>query len=199
MNHLAWEEWNPRLADYWRTWTHPYRHKVIEHVSKHTPLDGTVLEFGCAIGINLFLLKLKRPDIKLIGYDLNDRARNYASLLVEDWDVDIREAPKTSDDIPKADVIYTTFTLAYMQYPHILEYLKAFIIRSNVMVLGEPTLMVEKMAKAEFTGLPCPGWVYPYPYILKEMGRHVDVELIGPQDGKSATVNAITIAKEPSE
>ena len=198
MNHLAWQEWNPRLPDYWRSLTHPYRHRIVEHVSKNTPLDGTVIEFGCSVGINLFLLKLKRPDIKLIGYDLNAQARNLAMLLVEPWGVEIHDVPKKSDEIPLVDVIYTTFTLAYIEYPQILEYLKAFIIRSKTIILGEPTLALEKNAKLEFTGLPCRGWVYPYPYLLKEMGRDVEVELIGPQDGTSATVNAITVAKEPA-
>lgn len=197
MNHLAWQEWNPRLQDYWKTWTHPYRHRIIEHISKYTPLDGTVIEFGCAIGINLYLLKLKRPDIKLIGFELNAHARNYAELLTEEWGVEIKDAPKNSNDIPEADVIFSTFTLAYLEYPHILEYLKAFIIRSKTIILGEPTLLVDKLAKQEFKGLPCLGWVYPYPYFLREMGRDVTVEPIGPQGGATATVNAITIAKKP--
>lgn len=154
-----------------------------------------MLEFGCAVGINLFLLKLKRPDVKIIGCDINAQARNLAHLLTEDWGVEIREAPLTAKDIPDVDTIFTTFTLAYMEYPFLMEHLKVFCDKAKVLVLGEPTVLTEDAnMKQDFHGLPCPGWAYAYPYILRKNGRDVEVDILS--DMKTvASVNAITIAR----
>lgn len=189
INIKIWQEWSPRLEDYWASWNHKYRHRVVEHVSKHTPLKGDVLEVGCAVGINLYLLSLQRPDLTLIGFEANGQARNLAAILVPS--LITGPALTSHDDLPQVDTIFTTFTLAYTDPKLIVPALRSLSDKAKTLVLAEPTFMEEAYKGGIITGFPCESYRYPYPTLLRDLGMDVGVDVIDPTSEK---INVITIA-----
>lgn len=62
---------------------HPHRKLLIDIISKYYPFDN-VLEIGCGLGSNLYLLAQKYPNIKLYGIDINSKVIEKGKMLLEE-------------------------------------------------------------------------------------------------------------------
>jgi len=68
--------WKERKIDwrtaYFDTWNHPHRQMIIDEL-KHIPFTS-ILEFGCASGLNLYRISQEFPNVKIGGVDINSDA-----------------------------------------------------------------------------------------------------------------------------
>jgi SAM-dependent methyltransferase len=63
------------LEGYWKSANHPHRKLLIETILRHEPMS--VLEIGCNVGVNLYLLNKANPKMLCCGFDINEMAINY--------------------------------------------------------------------------------------------------------------------------
>lgn len=66
---------------------HPHRKKLIEVISNHYPFNN-VLEIGCGLGSNLYLLAQKYPEVKFYGIDINSQIIKEGRLLLKKNKID---------------------------------------------------------------------------------------------------------------
>jgi len=100
----------------------------------------TVLEVGCGYGQNLHILSQKIPDAKLLGFDMNRTAINYAKKIMQKatlWTGYIEETLQQSAD-KTIDVTFTNAALMYIAPQDIREVMKNIIrITKKKIVLVE--------------------------------------------------------------
>jgi SAM-dependent methyltransferase len=70
--HYSQNNW---LEGYWKSANHPHRKLLIDTILRHEPLS--VLEIGCNVGVNLYLLNKSNPKILCAGFDINRMAVDY--------------------------------------------------------------------------------------------------------------------------
>lgn len=77
--HLFHRQW---AFGYQATLAHPHRPLLVETIARHTP--DTVLEVGCNVGVNLFLLSERLPDCMCYGVDINRAAIRHGRRWLSD-------------------------------------------------------------------------------------------------------------------
>jgi hypothetical protein len=191
MSQEAWARWVPRPEDYWPTFTAPYRKLLTELVSKHTPVEGRLIDFGCGIGVQTLLLRLARPDLFLYAIDCNPQARNLTQVLLgQDPLLKVADTPVLVEDVPEVDTVLTVYTLCYIDPGAIATMLTALSQKAKTLIIAEPTCVHEEAHLHAFAGMPMGGHLYPYGAWLAMLGREVEtIEVPGP-----GHLNAITLA-----
>lgn len=72
---------NKWIMDY-NDLNHPHRQKLIEIIGKQYPFHN-ILEIGCGLGSNLYLLSKKFPNAQLYGIDINSQIIKEGKKLLE--------------------------------------------------------------------------------------------------------------------
>lgn len=90
--------------------------KIVEEVSRRAPKGGTVVDLGCGPGSILRMLRVVRPDLRLIGVDIDPTivaiAQNRAnSKSIEFHIASIDQTPLTSSS---ADVVISTLMFHHL-------------------------------------------------------------------------------------
>jgi hypothetical protein len=188
MRHV-WADWVPRVADYWHSFSAPYRQRITDLVDQHTPHGGTVMDFGCGVGVQSFLIRQRRPDILIYAFDCNPQAQNLTRVLcgVDDRLI-VDDTPVIVERIPAVDTFFSIYTCSYLVPEEVGRVLTAMRQQSKVMILAEPTSLEDKVGA--YAGMPTTSYAYPYGFWFDRWGDTVSTELIQASD----MLNAITVA-----
>lgn len=131
------QEWLTRpcnLQVYWDTAQDEYRKDVVKHVSRVTPRGGTVWEVGCGPGVNLCNIKMARPDLRVVGTDVNPYMHNGA----------IQYSPRTEVYFGRerfegpVDTILGVFSFAYYEPGELVHFLAEHIPHIPAFIFMEP-------------------------------------------------------------
>lgn len=103
-------------AQYWAAVTQPHRHALVRAIDTLAPFDS-VLELGCAAGVNLRLLHDRYHHVRLSGIDVNATLVDLARVKSAEagWALHATQGDiRTVDPLPAADVVFSCYTLAYL-------------------------------------------------------------------------------------
>ena len=190
-----WKDDVPSPLDQWRRFNHPYRHQISDIISSYAPANHSILEVGCGLGVNLFWLAQRRPDLTLYGVDINATICDLAKMLVRDgaeiYLGDLLKPCALKEG--RFSVLYTVYTCAYLPPRELSIFLGWARHVTDCLILAEPHYPVEHSIACKPSAL----WYRPYATILQAYGW--DVETIDvPNEAEIDHLNAITIAK-PSD
>jgi len=192
MNRAVWERWTPRVEDYWETFSAPYRSRLTELIDKATPPGGSVMDFGCGVGVQSFLLRQRRPDILIYAIDCNKQAQNLTRVLCgNDEKLVTEDTPTRTEQIRQVDTFVSVFTCTYLHPQEIERILPMLIAKACTLIFCEPTCLIDPPHIREYAGMPTGGYIYPYGHWLRQLGCEVEVEVINP----GAMLNAVTVAR----
>ncbi len=98
----------------YRTWK-----KIVEEVSRRAPKNGTVIDLGCGPGSVLRMLRVARPDLRLIGVDIDPTIIAIARKRAQNKNIEfhiasIDQTPLTSSS---ADVVISTLMFHHLPTP----------------------------------------------------------------------------------
>lgn len=183
---------SPRLVD-----GQPHRMELAEHISPLAPAGGRILEFGCSSGRNLATLRLIRPDLELVGIDMNEKtvslgrdAHPTVAYILGD-EAKLRELPDGY-----ADVVLSCSVLDHVPAPEWRAVYDELVRAARVaVVLLEPMyrqVVIDELAdgamvdssrwlEADFHDLriPAPEYTYAHDYLghdpLLRLVRHAPV------------------------
>lgn len=169
--------WQNRTAAhakrYWDTRAEPYRGLLADALRALAPFTS-VLEVGCHSGPNLWALRQRWPDVKLIGVDPSRDVLGYGVWAMSakpsegglgDDNVEFFEgyAPSCFEDFPSVDVVVSCYTLAYIAPAQIDAVMTALLASATKgVVLVEPG---PDQAYEPFASSPMPvtaGKIQPY-------------------------------------
>lgn len=161
------------LRTYWEDVAAPHRVPLVEAVYGLEP--RSVLEVGCHAGPNLRMLSrpLALRHTVLSGIDISPEAIDFAraQFALEGIGVDLRCQSILTMDMPRAEVVFTCYTLAYISPDDIgLALDRLWTHTTRALVLAEPMLIKgpeTSIPLASDRGLirlsPCPEWAHDYP------------------------------------
>lgn len=193
MSRIVWEKWVPRIEDYWASFAFPFRRVVTDQVDKTTPPGGSIMDFGCGVGVQTFLIRQRRPDIFIHAVDCNAQARNLAQILMAgDERLLVEPTPTVKSAVPEVDTILSTFTATYLLPQEIPVILDAFMEHARTLIFSEPTSLEDVIE--EYSGMPSGGFRYPYGHWFRKAGW--TVEEIPIED--EGALNMMTVARRPA-
>lgn len=112
--------------------SHPHRKFLIERISKFYPFFN-VLEVGCGLGANLYLLAKKFPKVNFFGIDINERAIKKGKEIfekekLENVELFVKEAKDLNFYKENSfDIVFTDALLMYLGKDEIEKVLKEMI------------------------------------------------------------------------
>lgn len=95
-----------------RIWT-----KIAEDVVTMAPKGGTVVDLGCGPGTVLLLLRAKRPDLTLIGTDIDPAMIAIAERKAQGKDITFIEASADALPLPPASADIVVSSLVFHHLP----------------------------------------------------------------------------------
>ncbi len=185
--------WTPTPADlpniepvarhYWASVTAPQRGWAVEAIAAFGADIRSVLEIGCQCGPNLLALRRARPDVRLMGVDVNAAAlaagrRFFAADGIHD--VVLREGtiPEALAHQPPPDVVLSVYCLAYIGPDRIDETLLACLRLARVgLVLIEPMLPPGEADETTVEGSSFVEWRHNYLSLLAGAAEALDTPI----------------------
>lgn len=146
INRKRGKDWHGEQKDwiegYWNSINHPHRKLLIDSVMKFNP--KTVLEIGCACGVNLRLIKEQIPDAICYGVDINKQAVDYGNNKFAESPLDYvflfnRKAENTMLISKSVDVVITDAMLIYIGKDKIYD-----VFREILRVAKKGIVMIER-------------------------------------------------------
>lgn len=107
------EYWS-KQDDYKLEATHPHRQLIIDQLKQLEPFAG-VLEVGCDIGQNLYLVGQQYPETQLAGVDVNARAIESAQLIVSGAILKVGNAEELPFEDKSFDIVIYDAILMYVK------------------------------------------------------------------------------------
>src|SRR3990167_707145 len=111
----------PNQTEYWSKQdeykleaTHPHRQLILDELKKLEPFAG-VLEVGCDIGQNLYLVGINYPETQLAGVDVNARAIESAQVVLPKAIFKIGNATELPFEDKSFDVLIYDAVLMYVK------------------------------------------------------------------------------------
>ena len=159
--------------------THPHRELLLEKISQKHSIES-VLEIGCASGINLRIINKKINGILFEGIDINKKALNEGmSILKRENITNIRLRYKSAKDLSsykdkEFDLVFCDAVLMYIDSSNIKNVVDEMFRISKKMVI----ICDQHTDKKSFYN---DKWVHNYDYLLKNIS-----------DIKSITFNPIS-------
>lgn len=95
-----------------RIWT-----RVMENIAMRTPKNGTVVDLGCGPGTVLRLLRAKRPDLRLIGTDIDPAMIAIAERKAQGKSITFVEASADALPLPPASADIIVSSLVFHHLP----------------------------------------------------------------------------------
>ncbi len=98
----------------YRTWK-----RIVEEVSRRAPKDGTVVDLGCGPGSILRMLRAARPDLRLIGVDVDPAIVAIARRRAQHKNIEFHTASIDQTPLPdsNADVVLSTLMFHHLPTP----------------------------------------------------------------------------------
>jgi len=161
---------------------HPHRQFVVERVSRYFPFEG-LLEIGCNIGANLYLLAKRFPMTKLYGIDINAPAVNKGKAWLEQEGLtNISLYTEKADRLERfadksVDLLLTNSTLMYIGPDKIKKVLEGMIrvTRKNI-ILSEWSCEDTLDNQKEYS-YHDGHWVYDYKKLFEKHFLLTDVKV----------------------
>lgn len=118
----------------------PYHRVVADLVSRHCKKDGVMLDIGVGVGHCLSLVQSKRPDIRLMGADIDQNCLDITGSRVKfDQTLLISDVDDLFDGIPKYDCVTMSHSLEHMLEPaRVVREVMKIIRPGGVLVLAVP-------------------------------------------------------------
>ena len=138
MSWTGWADMPINMPAYWRGLVATHRVVFCDAISEATPLGKSVMDFGCGPGATLAVLHLKRPDLRLLGVDVNREALEIAASM---------QIPNTTflhlktDTIPEPITAHTfasLYTLCYLDEKVVSDLLNTLPLTVRALVILEP-------------------------------------------------------------
>ena len=132
------EYWKQRNIDWGEAyWTpdHPHRKLIVDKVVEMNP--KSVLEVGCAAGVNLYLIKKALPEIIIAGCDINEMAVREARRRLPDADIRRTNAISLPYQRGEFDLILTDACLIYINPDQMYQVMRGFRRVANRFLFNE--------------------------------------------------------------
>lgn len=153
---------------------HPHRKLLAERISSHAPLQS-VLEVGCGLGPNLYLLATKFPGAKLHGVDINHEAVDDGKKLFQEMGIDnvllsVGKADELGSFEDKSiDVVFTDATIMYVGPDKIYRVVEEFVrIAKKAVVLNEWHIDAEDPGHARRHRYLNGHWMHDYTHVISQ-------------------------------
>lgn len=175
------EDWRIRRGaawalSYWHSITRPHRTLLLQLLQQVEPF-ASVVELGCGAAPCLRLIQAKYPGTRCHGIDINVQMilTAFDESAREGWDryLDLEQDDLITCRVPPADVVFSSYTLAYIHPADIGAVIdKMLISAARAVVLVEPivpTVGVTKSALVRTSGqLSHPDeWAHPYETLIR--------------------------------
>ena len=132
------KKWEDRRIDWEQAyWTpdHPHRKLIVDKVVEMNP--KSVLEVGCAVGVNLYLIKKALPDVIIAGCDINEQAVIKAREKLPGADIRVARAESLPYQRGAFDLILTDACLIYINPDRMYRVMKDFRRIANRFLFNE--------------------------------------------------------------
>jgi 2-polyprenyl-3-methyl-5-hydroxy-6-metoxy-1,4-benzoquinol methylase len=144
----------------------PYHRVVADLVSRHCKKDAVMLDIGVGVGHCLVLVQNKRPDINLVGADIDENCLAITGSRVKlDQKLLIGDVEDLFDGMPKYDCVVMSHSLEHMLEPaRVVREVMKIIRPGGVLVLAvpnpmRPSVMVNNLLRRKRVNL---GHVYAW-------------------------------------
>lgn len=118
----------------------PYHAVVADLVRKHCPQGAVALDIGVGVGHCLALIQAKRPDIKLVGADIDKNCLAITGSRVNLSEKRlIKDVEELFDGVPKYDCVIMSHSLEHMLEPaRVVREIMKTIRPGGVLILAVP-------------------------------------------------------------
>lgn len=118
----------------------PYHRVVADLVARHCPKDAVMLDIGVGVGHCLALVQNKRPDIKLVGADIDQNCLDITGSRVKfERTLLIGDVEDLFDGVSKFDCVVMSHSLEHMLEPaRVVKEVMKIIRPGGVLVLAVP-------------------------------------------------------------
>lgn len=118
----------------------PYHQVVADLVSRYCPEGAVTLDIGVGVGHCLALIQAKRPDIKLVGADIDENCLSITGSRVNlSQKLLIQDIEELFDGAPKYDCVVMSHSLEHMLEPaRVVKEVMKIIRPGGVLVLAVP-------------------------------------------------------------
>ncbi len=118
----------------------PYHAVVADLVRKHCPQGAVALDIGVGVGHCLALIQAKRPDIKLVGADIDENCLAITGSRVNLSEKRlIKDVEELFDGVPKYDCVVMSHSLEHMLEPaRVVREIMKTIRPGGVLILAVP-------------------------------------------------------------
>lgn len=118
----------------------PYHAVVADLVRKHCPQGAVALDIGVGVGHCLALIQAKRPDIKLVGADIDENCLAITGSRVNLSEKRlIKDVEELFDGVPKYDCVIMSHSLEHMLEPaRVVREIMKTIRPGGVLILAVP-------------------------------------------------------------
>ena len=118
----------------------PYHRVVADLVSRYCPEGAVTLDIGVGVGHCLALIQTKRPDVKLVGADIDENCLSITGSRVNlSQKLLLHDVADLFDGIPKYDCVVMSHSLEHMLEPaRVVKEVMKIIRPGGVLVLAVP-------------------------------------------------------------
>lgn len=118
----------------------PYHEVVADLVRRHCPQGAVALDIGVGVGHCLALIQAKRPDIKLVGADIDENCLAITGSRVNLSEKRlIKDVEELFDGVPRYDCVIMSHSLEHMLEPaRVVREIMKTIRPSGVLILAVP-------------------------------------------------------------
>lgn len=118
----------------------PYHEVVADLVHRHCPQGAVALDIGVGVGHCLALIQAKRPDIKLVGADIDENCLAITGSRVNLSEKRlIKDVEELFDGVPRYDCVIMSHSLEHMLEPaRVVREIMKTIRPGGVLILAVP-------------------------------------------------------------
>lgn len=118
----------------------PYHEVVADLVRRHCPQGAVALDIGVGVGHCLALIQAKRPDIKLVGADIDENCLAITGSRVNLSEKRlIKDVEELFDGVPRYDCVIMSHSLEHMLEPaRVVREIMKTIRPGGVLILAVP-------------------------------------------------------------